>query len=643
MATFEGITKGIIAILKVTALLVIVIGGAVLLVVGFAELHTESFPQSAVTSAMVVVGGLTFLFILTIVLLLFRRVFRSIFAHKTVFGATPSARLIGFGVAVLFFPGAIRDGIVALLRFVTTLISTIPSELSRSWFKNSSMAGGDFRIDQVFQFLILMLQPLWTGVAQALNEAMSMLPITNLLFALVVWAVAGQVLSSSQVGQQLATSNPVEGSRLAAYFRALSAEKRHNFSLFLLFLFSTYLSIAAIVAVPWLQEKELPVTLNKERLQQTLQGSLLPDADFDKRFQQNYRSNIDPFSKLAPLLNLTADSLERSVTPPSKLPVDFKNAWDNKIRQINDETEGLRKRRSEIIEGWNQFRNDVRQYEQSLLSTALSNFETDMLSPMSTQERVYYFQEVDRWFRESLGALQRSLAKCMSYIETRDQLLTALANDVQQRLEQDLNRAMASQFSSSDVGTRSFLELLSSGGPYIYTDSYSLFELPSELELRPAPPEPGLGWGPFGWISKWLLRTKSLALALITGMLGFGLFGAAISSFVREQPVDDAGKRVVRSIANIVVKGMSAAVVIFLAVEGGLAVFTVGSGEPNAYVLFFTCLVGSVFSEDVWIRARKKFVQNLPGEGSVSPGTPSEQREITPGQLDSSSKPDKPQ
>jgi len=46
--------------------------------------------------------------------------------------------------------------------------------------------------------------------------------------------------------------------------------------------------------------------------------------------------------------------------------------------------------------------------------------------------------------------------------------------------------------------------------------------------------------------------------------------------------------------------------VVFLAVKGGLAIFASGEGELNAYVLFFTCLVGAVFSEDVWGCARDK-------------------------------------
>jgi hypothetical protein len=135
------------------------------------------------------------------------------------------------------------------------------------------------------------------------------------------------------------------------------------------------------------------------------------------------------------------------------------------------------------------------------------------------------------------------------------------------------------------------------------------------------PPEPGAGWGPFGKVANWLLRTKSFALALITGMLGFGLLGAAISAFVRTDTRAD-NRAVPRAngaeVGRVVVRGLSAAVVLFLAVKGGLAILAVGEQDPNAYVLFFTCLVGAVFSEDVWTWARTKFLKNLGGDGKLT-------------------------
>lgn len=81
---------------------------------------------------------------------------------------------------------------------------------------------------------------------------------------------------------------------------------------------------------------------------------------------------------------------------------------------------------------------------------------------------------------------------------------------------------------------------------------------------------------------------------------------------------------------------MSAAIVVFLAVKGGLAAFAVDAGEPNAYVLFFTCLIGAVFSEDVWAWARKRFEENFlnanraPGSNALPPASGPQDRAPPP-------------
>jgi hypothetical protein len=57
---------------------------------------------------------------------------------------------------------------------------------------------------------------------------------------------------------------------------------------------------------------------------------------------------------------------------------------------------------------------------------------------------------------------------------------------------------------------------------------FSNFELPGVRNE-------GDDWGAFRFLAGWLLRSGSLPLAVITGMLGVGLLGATASSFVRQQ------------------------------------------------------------------------------------------------------------
>ena len=89
-------------------------------------------------------------------------------------------------------------------------------------------------------------------------------------------------------------------------------------------------------------------------------------------------------------------------------------------------------------------------------------------------------------------------------------------------------------------------------------------------------------------------------------MLGVGLVGCIVSTFVRQQRTRGVNDPWVSDVFPVVVRGFTAAVVVYLAVEGGLNVFGTDSNQPNPYVLLFACLVGAVFSEDVWVRARKQ-------------------------------------
>ena len=100
-------------------------------------------------------------------------------------------------------------------------------------------------------------------------------------------------------------------------------------------------------------------------------------------------------------------------------------------------------------------------------------------------------------------------------------------------------------------------------------------------------------------------------------MLGFGLFGAAISSYIAKGSDLAAEEAPTGGFVSLIVRGLSAAIIVFLAAKGGLAAVATGETSPNAYVLFFVCLVGAVFSERVWSWAHKYLEVKL-GQPSVA-------------------------
>jgi hypothetical protein len=127
-----------------------------------------------------------------------------------------------------------------------------------------------------------------------------------------------------------------------------------------------------------------------------------------------------------------------------------------------------------------------------------------------------------------------------------------------------------------------------------------------EANELPARPTLGSDLGVFTWFTGWLLGAESFPLVVIIGLVGFGLLGAATATFVREK--GKTSKRVMlEDLPGVLIKGFTAAIVIFLGVQGSLAILSTGDGNPNAYAMFFVVFVAAVFSDDAWNWAKNRF------------------------------------
>ena len=120
-------------------------------------------------------------------------------------------------------------------------------------------------------------------------------------------------------------------------------------------------------------------------------------------------------------------------------------------------------------------------------------------------------------------------------------------------------------------------------------------DLSSVVSNPIAPERPDLlqTYGLFGWLAGWLVKLESPDLVLIIGLLGFGLFGALAAPAIRQSARPRVGRQTVNA---AFVRGISAALLMYLAVVGGLAVFA-RNASPNPYSVYFACLVASIFSE----------------------------------------------
>jgi hypothetical protein len=138
--------------------------------------------------------------------------------------------------------------------------------------------------------------------------------------------------------------------------------------------------------------------------------------------------------------------------------------------------------------------------------------------------------------------------------------------------------------------------------------SYSVIGMDSATQASLVFPKEGAIGQDWGGIFRWLIapiaRSKNVDVLLICGMIGFGLFGAAIAIFITgtDLETDSAGS----NLLLVIVRGFSAAIVVYLSARAGIAVVNSGNSDPNPLVLFLFCFIGAVFSERIWAWAKYK-------------------------------------
>lgn len=137
--------------------------------------------------------------------------------------------------------------------------------------------------------------------------------------------------------------------------------------------------------------------------------------------------------------------------------------------------------------------------------------------------------------------------------------------------------------------------------------------IPKENITIPTRPTLGSDLGPVSALTGWLMKTESPTLAIIIGLIGFGLLGATGSTFIKEKKAKRVDNLLIENLPSVLIKGFTAAIIIFLGVKGTLTVLTNNSNstEPNAYALFFLAFVASVYSDKAWAWAEEKFVSDF--------------------------------
>jgi len=482
------------------------------------------------------------------------------------FGASPSAMIISLAILTILFPVAVRDLIytpISVFFSMITAATRITSTIIGSFNPNPS--SGSYGIAELFTALLTAIERIALELVTALQPAAQTLLATDVLTVLALWSLLGNIVTG------LSTEGPPSGTSrggVKAFLRMTTSAQRLGAMLTAVFAFGAYLSIAAIVAIPWFHEDKASENLTIQAFEKTLNDAF-PSSVVSTKASAPATENMDEMLKQA------EQALNDSPSMVSALQT-FRKNWTEANEQltkmpllISDRTETAKKR---AIAEFASYTESMNNRERSFFINSAKDailFQNKQISAAQA-ECALTLSNVRVTLDISLGVIKTSPPS-----PSRDnQILAPIIN-----AESDIANACSPKS----------------------TDDVTFAHLSAKAS-----------WGPFGSLANWLLQTKSSAVALITGMIGFGLVGSVLATLIQRRSNVQSASLMVET-ASILVRGFSAAIVVFLAVQGGLGAFSTGESQPNAYVLFFTCLVGAVFSEDVWAWAHKKGLSNLTG------------------------------
>jgi len=340
---------------------------------------------------------------------------------------------------------------------------------------------------------------------------------------------------------------------------------------------SFYLGLTALLAIPLLNEKS--------RSQHTV--------DDVAKALEVYLVKIDTLPAQLPQLILPASiSADRSSAPQIET-----SSTQSLIKTLSETNIAPMVQR--LQERWDRIRTVAEDTQKKGIVTAKNLFASALDGNYGKQHTDRYYYDILKWFSDTTIALQTSLSQCHDGASK----LIGDSSQTLGRLKSNLELHSDELFRGFEADSRRLYD----------TQREVLYDNCAWPNLPQTPDSPTIasGLGTIGRWTSWLIDTERMPAVIIVGLVGFSLLGATVSRAVREK--DDDRPRAaftLDDLLTVIAGGTTAAVVVFLAAYGGLALLGNSTGDPNAYIVFATCLIAAVYSEDVWTWARRRLLDS---------------------------------
>ena len=279
------------------------------------------------------------------------------------------------------------------------------------------------------------------------------------------------------------------------------------------------------------------------------------------------------------------------------------------LLQLQNDNDLFKTIRLQLINSMSKYGDDYHDREQSFHEKLLYSF--DNASQSITVDKGQFFQDEVDHFSNFVDESKDNFTRTIENINVIDGINLNNYNNAITQIQSAIVQSLADQ-SIQDSSNISSLS-------YIYNFALNYSNYPEFVEDKyyddyiPTIEKNGSNWGFFGLMSGYLIRTQSSDLVILMGMFGFGLLGASLFSFSNSGTSKNfiesfKTEPLIPNFGNVLARGFGAALVVYLAAKGGLAIFSAGtSTDANGYILLLSCFVGAVFSEKVWNKIRDSF------------------------------------
>jgi hypothetical protein len=406
----------------------------------------------------------------------------------------------------------------------------------------------------------------WNAFISSIFQSLdiSSFPLVDAILMTAVWLGLANVSNWTNIGHRLIAVADGVSATLVSRYKEISPTSRTNIFFFAILALGSFLCFSSIIAIPSLQETETRDQLKPEELKSRLKAVALAPDMFKNAFPKPVTSlnlTLSPVSD-SPQADATGMRQDSRNNDEGQKALQLSVAtlartWSRTIDQLNGQ--------------WADLRDAFNSSQNKMIDIATQTFDLSNRGRKGMRETQQHFLAIELWYRRWWAQRETQLNQCRVAIER-------YASEAQGVLD-TIGPISTLPGAASSIASGAINDALKRFNQS-ESAARSMCSASSEVQVIPDREDFGGYLGIFGIATRWLLKTESLSLVLITGLLGFGLLGAACSTFIRNVRVRSAGEPLVPNLASVVIRGGSAAVLIFLAVYGGLAVFASTATNP---------------------------------------------------------------